>query len=456
MKKLIILTMTFLWIHAVSAQTYLLGPQEFNSNIMTHGTSAPTTAWFAPDFHTPIAWVSSGGNPGGYIGFSGSWNDYWGNFVRLPQINCSGHDTVILSFDMSHSYFAAQPNDWIRFYLWDQGGSGQYRNNVAGVKIDGVESMVSFGANGYGFRFNVARTWARVEVKFYLNNVINKTNVLFYFEPNCSYNNSNTYFVRFDNVGITTNPVLQAAQIDGQSGNRSRCEGDSVTFTVYASGTAPLSYQWKRNGFPMAGADSSVLYIPSVTTDTAGTYYCVVSNGLGSDSSSAVTLTVWNLPQVDLGNDTTLCVNQTLALDAGPSFSSYNWSSGGSGQFENIIGSLLGIGSHLISVMVTDGNGCSASDAILVTFDPCTGEDEYSSRILKVFPNPASGSFRIMHPGPVESLVITDLQGRTAASFTSDALTAEVHCDQLLSGFYIIQCLLKDGSSEYLKIQIIR
>jgi hypothetical protein len=188
----------------IQSQTYLLGPQEFSTDVLIHGSSAPTTVWFAPNYYTPIDYVASGGNPGGYAGFSGNWNDYWGNFIRFPQVNCSGNDTVIMSFDMSHSYFVSQPNDWIRFYLWDQ-GSGSYKNNVSSVMIDSVESIVNFGANGYGFRFDTLRTWVRVEVKFYLTNVVNKTNVLFYLEPNCYYNNSNVYFVQFDNIGITTN-----------------------------------------------------------------------------------------------------------------------------------------------------------------------------------------------------------------------------------------------------------
>jgi hypothetical protein len=187
-------------------QTYLLGPEPFNSDIFVHGSSAATTVWFAPNYNTPIDYVASGGNPGGYAGYSSSWNNYWGNFIRLPQVNCSGRDTVILEMDMSHSYFVAQPNDWIRFYLWDQ-GSGSYKNNVSSVMIDGIESIVNFGANGFGFRFNTPRTWAHIEVTFYLTNVVVKSNVLFYIEPNCYYNNSNVFFVSFDNIGIMADPL---------------------------------------------------------------------------------------------------------------------------------------------------------------------------------------------------------------------------------------------------------
>jgi hypothetical protein len=209
MKKFLFLLTLLLIAFSLKAQTYLLGPESFSSDFMVHGSTASTTVWFAPDYHTPIDWIATGGNPDGHLGYSAAWNSYWGNFVRLPQVNCSGNDTVILTLDFCNSYFAANPNDWVRFYLWDQGASA-YRNNVSSIKINGVESLVNFGANGFGFRFNEARSWAHVEVKFYLTNVTDKSNVLFYIEPACQYNNSSLFAVKMDNIGIIANPVTTA------------------------------------------------------------------------------------------------------------------------------------------------------------------------------------------------------------------------------------------------------
>ncbi len=198
----------FLFSSGLYAQQ-IMPTQTFDTDVLVHGTSGSTTAWFAPSSNTPISWMATGGNPGGYIGYSGSNNNFWGNFVRLPQANCSIWDTVMLSFDMSNSYFASHPNDWIRFYIWDQ-GSGTYKNPVTHIKINGVESMINFGANGFGFRFNVARNWAHVEVFFNMAVISNLTNVLFYFEPGCEYNDGSQFFVSFDNIqltGIETNYV---------------------------------------------------------------------------------------------------------------------------------------------------------------------------------------------------------------------------------------------------------
>ncbi len=68
--------------------------------------------------------------------------------------------------------------------------------------------------------------------------------------------------------------------------------GDPVTFTVVASGTAPLSYQWRKNGTNIGGATGSSYDIASAAPGDAGTYDVVVTNSCGSVDSNDATLTV--------------------------------------------------------------------------------------------------------------------------------------------------------------------
>jgi hypothetical protein len=68
--------------------------------------------------------------------------------------------------------------------------------------------------------------------------------------------------------------------------------GQSATFTVLASGTGPLSYQWKKNGAAISGATSASYAISSTTTASAGSYTVTVSNTAGSATSAAAVLTV--------------------------------------------------------------------------------------------------------------------------------------------------------------------
>ncbi|MEZ0239993.1 MAG: glucose dehydrogenase, partial [Chloroflexota bacterium] len=69
--------------------------------------------------------------------------------------------------------------------------------------------------------------------------------------------------------------------------------GAPASFTVGASGTAPLSYQWQRNGFNISGANAATYTIPStVSGDNGAQFRAVVTNGFGTATSNAATLTV--------------------------------------------------------------------------------------------------------------------------------------------------------------------
>ena len=61
---------------------------------------------------------------------------------------------------------------------------------------------------------------------------------------------------------------------------------------MVASGTAPLTYQWKLGGTNISGATSSSYTIASAQTANAGNYTVTVSNSVGSVTSSTATLTV--------------------------------------------------------------------------------------------------------------------------------------------------------------------
>ncbi|MBL9137756.1 MAG: immunoglobulin domain-containing protein [Verrucomicrobiales bacterium] len=68
--------------------------------------------------------------------------------------------------------------------------------------------------------------------------------------------------------------------------------GELVQFSVEATGPGPLSFQWKRNGNPIAGATGSKYVIASVRTSSAGSYTVVVTNPNGSIESEVAELVV--------------------------------------------------------------------------------------------------------------------------------------------------------------------
>jgi hypothetical protein len=90
-----------------------------------------------------------------------------------------------------------------------------------------------------------------------------------------------------------TSPSSSAPAITVQPSDQSVSVGQAATFTVTATGAAPLSYQWQRSGSPIAGATSSS-YTTGTTTagDSGSSFAVVVTNASGSVTSRSATLTV--------------------------------------------------------------------------------------------------------------------------------------------------------------------
>jgi len=91
--------------------------------------------------------------------------------------------------------------------------------------------------------------------------------------------------------GIVTQPYFVWTPSQAVTGATANA-GAIVEFIISALSNTPLSYQWRRNGVALAGATSSSLINLSITTSDAGTYDVIVSNGMGSITSSAVALSV--------------------------------------------------------------------------------------------------------------------------------------------------------------------
>ena len=77
--------------------------------------------------------------------------------------------------------------------------------------------------------------------------------------------------------------------------------GEATTFSVQASGTQPLSYQWQQKQFGRVGekdgwqnlcGGSDTFQVREVQACNAGYYRCVVSNPVGSEVSQCASLTV--------------------------------------------------------------------------------------------------------------------------------------------------------------------
>jgi uncharacterized protein (TIGR03437 family) len=85
--------------------------------------------------------------------------------------------------------------------------------------------------------------------------------------------------------------------ITAQPANQTVTVGQPATFTVSATGTAPLTYQWQKNQANIAGANSaSYTTPPTVLVDNGSKFRCIVSNAFDTVPSNEATLTVTALP----------------------------------------------------------------------------------------------------------------------------------------------------------------
>ncbi len=91
---------------------------------------------------------------------------------------------------------------------------------------------------------------------------------------------------------LTVNAAAVAPTIITQPASLTVIAGTSASFTVSATGTAPLTFQWRRNNVALSGATAATFTIPATTTADAASYTVVVSNSIGSVTSTAATLTI--------------------------------------------------------------------------------------------------------------------------------------------------------------------
>ena len=127
--------------------------------------------------------------------------------------------------------------------------------------------------------------------------------------------------------------VNVAPSITTQPASQTVAAGAAATFTVVATGTAPLTYQWKKAGTAISGATAATYAITAVQGSDAGSFTVVVTNVVSSVTSSAATLAVNVAPTIG-----TQPASLTVTAGAAASFTvaatgsgtlSYQWQKGG-------------------------------------------------------------------------------------------------------------------------------
>lgn len=130
----------------------------------------------------------------------------------------------------------------------------------------------------------------------------------------------------------TTAPVISTPPL-----SQTVTAGQTATFAVAASGTAPLSYQWSKNGTTIPGAQAASYITPATGMSDNGAQFAVaVSDAAGTVNSAAAILTVTAAPTAP--SISTQPLSQTIVVGQTATFSvsasgtgplSYQWNKNG-------------------------------------------------------------------------------------------------------------------------------
>lgn len=164
-----------------------------------------------------------------------------------------------------------------------------------------------------------------------------------------------------DTVRIWRNAPPGAPSV---SGDLSVCIGNQASLTASSGATSP-SFEWFNAATGGSSLSTNATYTtPPLVSNT--TYWVEVTDSATGCTSNRTQITVQvnSLPNVSLGNDTTICESETICLNAGNGMAGYNWSTGAITQ--SICTSTPGV----YWVRITDANGCTDTDTLVLTTNP--------------------------------------------------------------------------------------
>ena len=231
---------------------------------------------------------------------------------------------------------------------------------------------------------------------------------------------------------LTVNPAVVAPSISNQPVAQTVNVGQTASFSVTASGTAPLTYQWKKNGTDISGATSSSYTTPVTTSaDNAAVFTVVVSNSVGSVTSSSATLTVVVAPVIF-----THPVAQSVLAPDVASFSvvttgtqpfTYQWKKNGvdiAGATSNIYTTPATSGSDngaVFTVVVSNSAGSVTSSSASLAVSAITigtqpaAQSTYTS-LTATFSVAATGTGPLTYQWKKNG---TDISGATSSTYTT-------------------------------------
>ncbi len=331
------------------------------------------------------ATVDNYNNSNAAMSFNG--NQY-NSYAHNAALNATGQLTIAMWFKATNIATAQR--------LIDKSGVGQNDNYM----IDLYQSKLRMIIAGSAFQttqtfssntwYHLAVVYDGANVKFYINGSMlqsfaktgNCTPNSIPLQLGCDASGTNRFTGSMDEVRVYTR-ALTAAEVNylvvmptflSQPQTISRCLGTSASFTVSTTGSN-LSYQWYRNGSPIANSNTSGITINSVTLSDTGKYVCRVASNCIYSFSDTVQLSLTQGATISFQpQPLTACsgaqVNLAMATTGGSA--GYQWFKAvspvsGANSSQLLFNSIQAADSGLYFCRVTTACGTMHTDTVKVT-----------------------------------------------------------------------------------------
>jgi hypothetical protein len=119
---------------------------------------------------------------------------------------------------------------------------------------------------------------------------------------------------------LTVRQVIQPPVLTRQPQGLTVTNGGPASFTVTATGTPPISFQWRRNGTDLPGGTNATLSLASVQASDAGNYSVLVSNPAGQVTSAPAVLRVLVSPTITAIDLAGVSAEISFSTEAGLSY----------------------------------------------------------------------------------------------------------------------------------------
>jgi hypothetical protein len=181
--------------------------------------------------------------------------------------------------------------------------------------------------------------------------------------------------------------------------------GQTATFSVVASGTTPLTYQWQKNGANISGGTAASYTTPAMTTaDSGSTFSVVVNNTAGTATSTSATVTVNAAPAPAIQLSTTSINFQSVVV--------------GSNLSQTLIITNAGTATLAISQLTASGAGFSVSGFSLPLNISAGQRTTINAVFAPVSVGTVSGGISIVSNAPTSPSPVSLMGTGIAATYT--------------------------------------